>query len=233
MTSKIGFACKFVELTPKGVISMPHLNTSGTTVVWLNRQTSQVAEQKLFDVVKHNLASVLLVLKQVSLLDPPLRIMRLSSDLLPMFTEPTWRYFYQDSTVDAYCQRAFAEIGKFARQHDIRLSFHPGQFCVLASVDPDIVLRSLDEFEYHASMARMMGYGNSWHDHGFKINVHISGRNGPDGIKAIIPKMSVEARNLITIENDENKWGLDSSLELENNLALVLDIHHHWVREGT
>ena len=104
---------------------------------------------------------------------------------------------------------------------------------MLASVDPDIVLRSLDEFEYHDSMARMMGYGNSWHDHGFKINVHISGRNGPDGIKAIIPKMSVEARNLITIENDENKWGLDSSLELENNLALVLDIHHHWVREGT
>jgi UV DNA damage endonuclease len=44
--------------------------------------------------------------------------------------------------------------------------------------------------------------------------------------------LSREARNCITIENDENKWGLDSSLELEKHVALVLDIHHHWCREG-
>ena len=27
-------------------------------------------------------------------------------------------------------------------------------------------------------------------------------------------------------------WGLDASLELADHLALVLDIHHHWVKEG-
>ena len=27
-------------------------------------------------------------------------------------------------------------------------------------------------------------------------------------------------------------WGLESSLELEKHCALVLDIHHHWVRTG-
>ena len=26
-------------------------------------------------------------------------------------------------------------------------------------------------------------------------------------------------------------WGLDASLQLEKHLALVLDIHHHWVRD--
>ena len=26
-------------------------------------------------------------------------------------------------------------------------------------------------------------------------------------------------------------WGLDASLELEKDLALVLDIHHHWIRD--
>jgi UV DNA damage endonuclease len=47
---------------------------------------------------------------------------------------------------------------------------------VLASESDEIVERSILEFEYHADMARWMGYGASWHDHGFKINVHLSGK---------------------------------------------------------
>jgi UV DNA damage endonuclease len=66
----------------------------------------------------------------------------------------------------------------------------------------------------------------------FKCNVHISGRQGPAGIKSALTRLSPEARNTITIENDENKWGIGDSLELANDLALVLDIHHHWCREG-
>jgi UV DNA damage repair endonuclease len=75
-----------------------------------------------------------------------------------------------------------------------------------------------------------MGYGRTFQD--FKINVHISGRAGPAGIKAVIPRLSPEARNCITIENDEISWGIDSSLELGNDLALVLDIHHHHIHTG-
>jgi UV DNA damage repair endonuclease len=44
--------------------------------------------------------------------------------------------------------------------------------------------------------------------------------------------MSPEARNTITIENEEITWGLDSTLELAKDLALVLDIHHHWIKTG-
>jgi len=79
-------------------------------------------------------------------------------------------------------------------------------------------------------MVRWMGYGKSFQD--FKINVHISGRQGPDGIKAALKLLTPEARNCITIENDENCWGIESSLELVNHCALVLDIHHHYCREA-
>ena len=51
---------------------------------------------------------------------------------------------------------------------------HPGQFVVLASVTPDIVERSIAEFEYHANLIRWMGYGKVFQD--FKCNVHISGK---------------------------------------------------------
>jgi UV DNA damage repair endonuclease len=121
-------------------------------------------------------------------------------------------------------------VGDAARKNGVRLSFHPGQFTVLASDNPDIVDRSIEEFEYHADMARWMGYGRTFQD--FKINVHISGRAGPAGIKAAIPRLSPEARNCLTIENDEISWGIDSSLELANDCALVLDIHHHYIHTG-
>jgi UV DNA damage repair endonuclease len=75
-----------------------------------------------------------------------------------------------------------------------------------------------------------MGYGKSFQD--FKINVHISGRAGPEGIRAAYKRLTPEARNCITIENEENAWGLDDCLSLSDILPIVLDLHHHWVREG-
>jgi UV DNA damage repair endonuclease len=79
-------------------------------------------------------------------------------------------------------------------------------------------------------MARWMGYGASFQD--FKINVHISGKRGPAGIRSALQRLSPEARNCITIENDEMSWGLEASLELANDVALVLDLHHHWIATG-
>lgn len=234
---KIGFACKWLNSSAESKdkkirAAERELNTSGTTVAWLERQKVSVAEDKLWEVVRHNLQSVKNVLARVSTLDKRLHMMRIGSDLLPMYTEPKWRYFCQQPDVKTYCERHFADIGEFARKHDIRLSFHPGQFCVLASQDEGIVTRSIEEFEYHVDMARMMGYGSTWHDHGFKINVHISGAWGPAGILRAMQRMTPEARNLITIENEEMKWGLDDCLQLEKEVALVLDIHHHLVHTG-
>jgi hypothetical protein len=108
---------------------------------------------------------------------------------------------------------------------------HPGQFVVLASINEGIVQRSIEEFEYHADMARYMGYGKAFQD--FKINVHISGKQGPEGIRAAYKRLTPEARNCITIENEENSWGLDDCLTISDIVPIVLDIHHFWIREGS
>ena len=229
MTQRIGFCCKYVEYTKKGIESVEGLNTSTTTVAWLNRQTRKDAEQKLYDLATYNIQSVYNLVSKVSTLDDRLRMVRISSDILPVYTESSWSYFYRDPGLRKDLETRFARIGQLARDHNVRLSFHPGQFTVLASDRADVVDRSIDEFEYHVDMARWMGYGTSFHDHGFKINVHVSGKKGIAGIREALPRLSVEARNLITIENDEIGYGLDDILPLENDLALVLDIHHHWV----
>jgi UV DNA damage endonuclease len=81
-------------------------------------------------------------------------------------------------------------------------------------------------------MARWMGYGKSWHDHGFKINVHLSGKGGPDKFLRTLGRLTPEARNLITIENDEMTNGIDTTLLVAEHVALVLDVHHHWINSG-
>jgi len=233
--NKIGFACKWIDhsgqvdgIKPKD--DCKQYNTGGTTVAWLNRQTKEIAEQKLWGIMVQNIESIRKLVEKVGTLDENLRMVRLSSDILPVYTEPTWGRYWRDPDVRAYCEREFERVGTSARQTGVRLSFHPGQFTVLASDNPDIVNRSIEEFEYHVDMARWMGYGKTFQD--FKINVHIAGRLGPNGIRAALARMTPEARNCLTIENDEMTWGIEDSLELVNDCALVLDIHHHWIKSG-
>jgi hypothetical protein len=44
--------------------------------------------------------------------------------------------------------------------------------------------------------------------------------------------LSPEARNCITIENEENSHNLETCLELADLVPIVLDIHHHWINSG-
>jgi UV damage endonuclease UvdE len=232
---KIGFACKWID-NPSQVNGIKptddckQYNTGTTTISWLNRQSKDVAVEKLWSLMKQNIEATRKLVERVGKLDGNLRMVRISSDLLPAYTEPTWSWFWRDADVVRYAEKHFMEIGECARSSDVRLSFHPGQFTVLASINDGIVNRSIEEFEYHADMARYMGYGKSFQD--FKINVHISGKRGPEGIRAAYKRLTPEARNCITIENEENAWGLDDCLTLGDTLPIVLDIHHHWIREG-
>ena len=235
MIKRIGFACKFMHsdqtLKKKLLeeIERPLLSRC-TTVAWLNRQTKEDAEQRLWDLMVHNIKAFENLVEYVGGLSDELHMVRLGSDVLPVYTEPTWSYFWKKPDVRAYCEKHFAKVGELARKLDVRLSMHPGQFTELASDNPNIVNRSIEEFEYHVDVARWMGYGRQYQD--FKINVHIAGRKGPAGILDAYPRLSPEARNTITIENDEMSWGIEASLELRDKLALVLDIHHHWVKTG-
>ena len=232
---RIGFACKWID-TPAQVDGIgpkddaKKYNTGSTTVSWLNRQSRDVAEQKLWDLMVGNIEAVYRLVERVSTLDPSLRMVRIGSDILPVYTHDSYSYYWLQPAVVSYCETNFKRVGDLARANNVRLSFHPGQFTVLASDNEGIVQRSIAEFEYHTDMARWMGYGKSFQD--LKINVHISGRQGPEGIRRAYKRLSPEARNCITIENEENSWGLDDCLTIADVVPIVLDIHHHWIREG-
>lgn len=223
---RVGFACKINSEPGK---ANPNLNTKSTTITWLQANPTK-AHKKLETLVEHNLETLYKQIEWVGRQDPAYRMFRISSDLLPAYTHQDYMPFYFSTDTVALLEREFMRCGELARKLDVRLSFHPGQFCVLASEHEHIRENSLMEFEYHADMIRYMGFGRHFQD--FKCNVHIAGKLGPQGIKQAMRYLSPEARNTLTIENSETTWGLDASLELVDTCALVLDIHHHWVNTG-
>ena len=230
-TKRIGFACKFAEINKKGEIaSVEGLNTGGTTLAWAQRNKRDIVEQKIIDVAKSNILATHALVKKVATLDPALRMVRLTSDMFSFYTHDDYKDFWHSNDVQSSLARWMAPIGETARANDVRLSFHPDQFVVLASDRPEVVNKSIEEFEYHCDMARWMGYGKTFQD--IKINVHISGRKGPQGIRDVFGRLSPEARNTLTLENEEYTHGLSDCLSLSDLVPTVMDIHHNWIREG-
>jgi len=236
ITPRIGFCCKWLnDPTECGGMKVNardrDLNGRSTTMRWLREHKSE-AEQRQWDIMNHNAAAAVRMIERVATLPEGRRMVRLGSEMLQGYTEKDWIDWWQRTEIQDHCAKIFAPIGETAIRLGVRLSFHPGQFCVLASESDEIVERSILEFEYHADMARWMGYGSEWHDHGFKINVHLSGKGGPAKFLKTLSRLTPEARNLITIENDEMTNGLDTTLAVAQHVALVLDVHHHWINSG-
>ncbi len=220
---KLGFACKF--LNPESLQLFPFKSPTRKRFLGLNQQDRV---KLVYEYSTINLTNLLAIFQQLAQLPDELRMMRIGSDLLPLYTVPEALPLYQDFLPDLAA--LFVQCGEMARTNNIRLSFHPGQYSVLASDNPDVVTRALEDVEYHALCAKMMGYGKTFQD--FKINVHMNGRGGFDGFKTAFSRLSPEAQNMLTVENDEISCSLDDVLQARALCPIVLDIHHHWVKEN-
>jgi len=220
---KLGFACKYINSDLKQLF--PLKGTTRTRFLSLNEAQR---ENVLADLATLNLTHLRSTLEQLALLPEALRMMRIGSDLLPLYTVPEAKKPYANLLPDLY--PLFLACGNVAKKNNIRLSFHPGQYTVLASDNPAVVERAIDDVEYHTTCAKLMGYGQEFQD--FKINIHMNGKLGFSGFKASFLKLSTEAQRMLTVENDEISCSLDDVLQAKDLCPIVLDIHHHWVKEN-
>jgi UV damage endonuclease UvdE len=232
---KIGFACQWLTSersgkTDKEIKELEAPFRCTTTTVKFCDQNKDY-EDKLWQIVKHNLLAIhKLVLKVATDKEPIKRMVRLSSDFLPMYTHPKYGKFYERTDVKNLVETSLPNIGRLVKTHGVRLSFHPDQFCVLSSENPQIVENSIREIEYHAYLVSCMGLGKEFQD--FKCNVHLSGKGGINVFRKSFSKLSDVAKNILTIENDEFQAGLDYVLQVSDIVPIVLDIHHNWVNTG-
>ena len=159
-----------------------------------------------------------------------IRVFRLSSDLTPWGSE----YEFTDLPNATEVMALFKKAGQYALDHDIRLSFHPGQFCVLASPKEPVVLNAISDLELHG---RLMDALLQPRSHLAKINIHLGGAYG-DKQKAAqtfcknFTRLSDAVKSRLTVENDD-RTNLFSTKELydyvytNTGIPIVFDFHHH------
>lgn len=205
------------------------MNPKTTTITALSKLGKVDMMDRLLGIVDNNMNVLERMMTFIALKPENEKLIRFSSDILPAYTHEVAQWAYKEPAMKAIMEAGFEKIGDIARKNDVRLMFHPGQYCVLNSVHEGTYIRALAEFEYHVDMMQMMGY-TGWHPNGCGINIHTGSRAG--GVLGLIKGLeglSQAGRDLITIENDELSFGLDDMELIAEHAAIVLDIHHEWI----
>ncbi|EWY41295.1 UV damage repair endonuclease [Skermanella stibiiresistens SB22] len=229
---RFGWCCQYIP--PDGdAETAKRMNPGTVTVATLTKLDGARAAAKLEEVLRRNLQSLHLQLAEVARHPPYRRLLRVNSGLLPVYTHPVGLPLYKEPAIRSLVETALEHAGRKAREAGIRIGLHPDQFCVINSASPATLKNSIDELEYHADILRIMGLTGGWHPHGAHVNIHGGGRGeGVAGFRRGLALLSDDARNLVTVENDEMSYGLDDLLPLADAVPIVLDLHHHWVKSA-
>lgn len=158
--------------------------------------------------------------------DREIDMYRMATGLAPYASHPDLPQFRDAPRV--FAQR-LAEVGALARELDVRLSSHPGQYTVLNSEDARVVDLAVEELEVQAELMDGMGLGPE-----AVVVLHVGGAaGGRDAalarFEAGFERLSDAARARLVIENDDRTFGLQDVLELSRRIGrpVVWDILHH------
>ena len=176
---------------------------------------------KLDDVIKSNLLGLEEILKYN--VKNNIHFYRMSSKIIPLATKDDVKFNYTTKY-----EKYYNRISKIINDNNLRVDFHPDQFCVLNSVKSDVVSASIDILKYHYSLLEAFGIKN-------KILVLHVGSNsfGKDNsIRRFINnfnKLPIYLRKCIAIENDDKVFNIEDCLYLNSviNVPIILDYHHH------
>lgn len=227
--ARIGFCCTFVSPC-SDEDEQRRMNMRRITLASLARKEPAEAAGALREAVAHNLDALDAQLAWVSALPPVERMFRILSGFLPGWSHAGTKHLYV-ADLRGEIERRLESAGGFARANGIRLSMHPGQHAILAAKSEAALANALTDIGEHVEIMEMLGYGGAWHPHGAHVNIHGGAASeGIEGLRRGLALLPEAARNLVTIENDEICFGLDDLLPLADEVALVVDFHHHWIK---
>lgn len=164
-------------------------------------------------------------------LDNGVTLFRIGGEMIP------WHdHFVPSEKLPQYdeIRAALFDCGEFAREHDMRITTHPGPFHVLGSPTPAVVDKSVLGLERHSEIFDMMGYEPSFEN---KINIHIGGAYGDHVATAARwidgwEKLSDRCKKRLVIENDDkaSMWSVKMLYEYIHSLIgipITFDYFHH------
>jgi UV DNA damage endonuclease len=156
-----------------------------------------------------------------------LRMYRMATALAPYATHPDLPQFHGQIEE---CAVRLREIGDLARQLDVRLSSHPGQYTVLNSESREVSDLAVEEVEAQTRLFDAMGLPPE-----SVVVVHVGGAAGgkdagADRFEAAAARLTERARERIVIENDDRTYSVAdvAGLSRRTGIKVVWDaLHHH------
>jgi UV DNA damage endonuclease len=183
------------------------------------------AVRKLERLGAENLHNTLRLLKHNRAHD--IKVFRFSSKLIPLIGHEMLGDWNPILTLSA----EFEELGSYAKQSGMRVSFHPDHFTVLSTPKVDVLQKSVEDLERHCAMLNAMGLGME-----AMCNIHVGGSYGDKerAGKRFIENFSTlrpEIQQRITLENDDKTFNARETLAIAEvvGVPMVLDVHHHAV----
>lgn len=223
MINKIGYACINMSLKKEGI----KINRKMIQKTFKEKGIDYAGELAL-----ENANGIIEILKWNSL--NGMQVYRMSSAMFPWMSE------YEISELPQYpeIKRTLEQIGNFAKENDIRLSFHPGAFTILCSPKEQVIQKAVKELNQHSEIMDLMGLEASPYN---KINIHIGGAYGnkEETLERFCNNFKLLNENTqkrLTVENDDR----DSLYTVEDlmfvhertGVPIVFDFHHYDCHPG-
>ena len=152
---------------------------------------------------------------------------RMSSDLAPYATHPDMPQFHamvRDSAAD------LAAVGARARAQGLRLSFHPSQYVVLNSPDPELVRKSAADLLSQAEMLDLMELGPE-----AVMVIHVGGTYGDREASnarwvETFESLPEPVRRRLVLEHDDIRFSASDILWIHQHtgVRLIFD-HQHFL----
>ncbi|MCW3797911.1 UV DNA damage repair endonuclease UvsE [Sphingomonas sp. BN140010] len=152
---------------------------------------------------------------------------RLSSDIAPYATHPDMPQFHN---MVAESDAELAAFGRKARDLDIRLSFHPSQYVLLNSPDPELTSKSIWDLSSQAEMLDRMGCGPEavlvTHVGGVYDDREAARARWIDGWN----QCPEHVQRRLVLENDDIRFSAADVLWIQQRTGVrcVFDYQHFW-----
>lgn len=217
---KIGYCCLNMYLRSLGIF------TSRTCRLETIKKNGI---EYAYQLAKQNLQDLAVILKWNY--ENNIFLYRMSSEIFPFATHPD---YYQRYNL-AQFESLLKNIGILAKKYNQRLTFHPGQHCVVASNRNCVVEHAIIDIDFHAKVMDMMNIDR----HGV-IVIHGGSKQDSKEIalerfKNNFVNLSESSKQRLVLENCETMYSIEDLLPIcqELSIPIVIDYHHHNINPGT
>lgn len=179
------------------------------------RKLERIALKNLentFRMLKHNAAS-------------DIHFYRFTSRLIPLANHEElsdWNYIKP-------LKDSLHEIGRFVKEHEMRVDFHPDHFVLINSMKKDVLKTAIATLKMHYLLLKHMGI-----DPIHRCVLHVGGnyKDRENSLERFIDNWMLvphPLQKMIILENDDTSFTLEDTLYLceKLNIPLVFDYHHH------